>query len=181
MENDLTLAVKLLAAVIGSSVLVALVKNSQETERKHKELIASASKSVLKRVEMYYRIRRRTTQREDVISIRNLFHDVQEENEYYKTLLSIESKWHGERYALYITAIQKLTATQTQQAWKQKPFGPNAEIGPQDRPNHKRINELSMQFAKDSRRLTNPFMRIWMRLRDSWLVTRVWKVTAYEP
>ena len=181
MNNNLTLAVQLLAALVGSSVLVALVKNSQENERKHKELIASASKSVLKRVEMYYRIRRRTTQREDIISIRNQFHDVQEENEYYKTLLVSESKWHGERYTLYIIAIQKLTAAQTKQAWSQRPFGPSAQVGPQDRPNHNRINELSMQFAKDSRRLANPFMRILMRTRDSWLVTRVWKITVYEP
>jgi hypothetical protein len=181
MENNLTLAVELLAALIGSSVLVALVKNSQENERKHKELIASASKSVFKRVEMYYRIRRRTTNREDIIDIRNHFHDIQEENEYYKTLLVTESKWHGGRYALYITAIRKLTATQTEQAWTQRPFGPNATVSPQDRPNHARINELSMQFAKDSRRLANPFMRIWMRLRDSWIVTRIWKITVYEP
>jgi uncharacterized protein with PIN domain len=179
MEENIALAIQLLAALVGSSVLVALMKNSQENERKHKEIIANASKSVLKRVEMYYRIRRRTNQRDDVINIRNIFHEIQEENEYYKTLLVSESKWHGERYSLYITAIQKLTASETQKAWKQKPFGPSAEIGPKDRPDYKRINELSMQFAKDSRRLTNPFMRILMRVRDSWLVTRVWKITAY--
>lgn len=136
---------------------------------------------MLKRVEMYYRIRRRTKDAQDVIMIRNMFHSIQEENEYYKTLLISESKWHGERYTLYISAIQKLTADQTRDAWKQRPFGPDAEITIEDRPDHKRINELSVQFAKDSRRLMNPILRILMRIRDSWLIRRIWKVSVYEP
>lgn len=181
MGDNLTLAIQLLAIILGSSVLAVIVKNSQANQLKHKKIIAEASKSVLKRVEMYYRIRRRTKNADDIIAIRNMFHQVQEENEYYQTLLASESKWHGERYALYIQAIQRLTRDQTRDAWKQKPFGPDAEIKKEDRPNHVRIHELSMQFAKDSRRLMNPLMRIFMRMRDSWLVTRLWKVTVYEP
>lgn len=181
MEQQLAIAIQLLAAVLGSSVLVAFLKNSQANSLKHKEIIANASKSVLKRVELYYRIRRRTKDEADIISIRDAFHLVQEENEYFKTLLSIESKWHGERYTKYITAIQALTKVHSQQAWKQKPFGPDAEIKPEDRPDHKRINELSEQFAKDSRRLMNPLLSIWMSLRDSWLITRIWRVNVYEP
>lgn len=181
MESDVALAIKLLAAVMGSSVLVALIKNSQKNNLKHKEIISEASKSVLKRVEMYYRIRRRTRDTADIITIRNTFHQIQEENEYYKTLLITQSKWHGERYEAYITAIQRLTGDYTRKAWKQKPFGPNAEIKPEDRPDHNRINELARQFAKDSRRLMNPLMRVCMRIRDSRLVKKVWKVTVYEP
>lgn len=177
----LQLAATLLIALLGSAVLAAVVKNSQAQSAKHKELVAAASKSVFKRVEMYYRIRRRTKDIADVIKIRDTFHQIQEENEYYRVLLVAESKWHGERYALYIGAIKKLTEQETQEAWKQKPFGPDAEIKPEHRPDHKRIDELSMQFAKDSRRLMNPFMRIWMRIRDSWLITRIWKITVYEP
>lgn len=170
----------LLIALLGSAVLAAVVKNSQAQATKHKELVAAASKSVFKRVEMYYRIRRRTKDTADIIKIRDRFHQIQEENEYYRVLLAAESKWHGERYALYISAIKKLTEQETQEAWQQKPFGPDAEVKPEHRPDHKKIDELSMQFAKDSRRLMNPFMRIWMRIRDSWLLTRVWKITAYE-
>lgn len=177
----LQMVATLLIALLGSAVLAAVVKNSQAQSAKHKELVAAASKSVFKRVEMYYRIRRRTKDTADVIKIRDTFHQIQEENEYYRVLLATESKWHGERYGFYISAIKKLTEQETQEAWKQKPFGPDAEVKPEHRPNHKRIDELSMQFAKDSRRLMNPFMRILMRIRDSWLVTRVWKITVYEP
>ena len=79
MNDNLTLAIQLLTVVLGSSVLVAIVKNSQENQLKHKKIIAEASKSVLKRVEMYYRIRRRTKNPDDIIAIRNMFHQVQEE------------------------------------------------------------------------------------------------------
>lgn len=179
--NYIEVVATLLIALLSSAVLAAVVKNSQAQATKHKELVAAASKSVFKRVEMYYRIRRRTKDNADVINIRNMFHQIQEENEYFRVLLVAESKWHGERYALYIKAIKKLTEQQTREAWKQRPFGPDAEVKPEHRPNHARIEELSMQFAKDSRRLMNPFMRLWMRLRDSWLITRIWKVTVYEP
>jgi len=180
-NNYTEIVATLLIGLLSSAVLAAVVKNSQAQAAKHKELVAAASKSVFKRVEMYYRIRRRTKDTADVIKIRDMFHQIQEENEYYRVLLATESKWHGERYALYIKAIKKLTEQQTQEAWKQRPFGPDAEVKPEHRPNHARIDELSMQFAKDSRRLMNPLMRGWMRLRDSRLVTRIWKITVYEP
>lgn len=177
----LQLVTTLLIALLSSAVLTAVVKNSQVQAAKHKELVAAASKSVFKRVEMYYRIRRRTKDASDVIKIRDTFHQIQEENEYYRVLLATESKWHGERYALYINAIKELTKGQTQEAWKQRPFGPDAEVKSEHRPNHKRIDELSMQFAKDSRRLMNPFMRPWMRIRHSWFIAPIWKIKVYEP
>ncbi len=180
MQGEVTIAINILSLILGSSLLVALVKNAQNKSAEHKKLVADASKSVLKRVEMYYRIRRRTEDKDDVIAIRNLFHQIQEENEYYKTLLISESKWHGERYALYISAIQELTAEETRKAWRQRPFGPDAEIRPEHRPNHIRINRLSLQFAKDTRRLMNPMMRIVMRLRDSWLIKKIWRIQAYD-
>jgi len=180
-DSDLQLVATLLIALLSTAVLAAVVKNSQAQATKHKELVAAASKSVFKRVEMYYRIRRRTKDFSDVIKIRDTFHKIQEENEYYRVLLATESKWHGERYALYISAIKKLTKQQTEEAWKQKPFGPDAEVKPEHRPDHKRIEELSMQFAKDSRRLMNPLMRPLMRLRDSWFIARLWKIKVYEP
>lgn len=181
MNENYTFSINILSALLGSSLLVAILNNSRKASIEHKKLIAEASKSVLKRVEMYYRIRRRTKLIDDTITIRNMFHQIQEENEYFKILLICESKWHGGRYSLYISAIQKLTYEQTQKAWKQKPFGPDAEIDSKHRPNHKRINELSFQFAKDTRRLMNPIMRILMRIRDSWLVKKIWKITVYEP
>lgn len=179
-ENQISLAIGVLSIVAGSSVLVAFIKNSQLNRRKHKELVAEASKSVYKRVEMYYRIRRRTKDPADIISIRNVFHGIQEENEYYKTLLKSESKWHGNRYELYINAIQNLTGDQIRLAWLQKPFGPNAEIKSNQRPDHQMIDLLSAQFAVDCRRVVNPLSRVFMRIRDSFWVTRFWRVRAYD-
>jgi hypothetical protein len=181
MNDNIVVALNALALLIGSSLLAAILNNSRKASIEHKKLVADASKSVTKRVEMYYRIRRRTKESEDVIAIRNHFHQIQEENAYYKNLLISESKWHGERYILYISAIQRLTADCTREAWKQRPFGPDVVIKPDEQPDMKRVNELSLQFAKDSRRLMNPVMRIIMRLRDSWLIKKAWKITVYEP
>lgn len=179
-SEQISQSIAALSLIAGSSVLVAYIKNSQNNKRAHKQLVSEASKSVLKRVEMYYRIRRRTKNTEDVVSIRNLFHQIQEENEYYKTLLMSESKWHGERYEMYITAIQKLTGAYIREAWKQKPFGPNAEIKATERPDNKKINLLANQFAKDCRRLIWPLSRFAMRLRDSYIVKKVWRVNVYD-
>lgn len=180
VSEELTLLIALLGALGASGIIVQIVKNAQKLNMAHREIIAEASKSVLRRVEMYYRIRRRTTSDEDVINIRNLFHSVQEENEYFKALLVSRSKWHGQRYVMFIEAIQKLTREHTRDAWKQRPFGPDAEIKAADRPNHKRINELSIQFANDSRKLMNPFTNAWMSLRDSKFVQNFAKVNRYD-
>ena len=180
MSDNIVPALNILSLLLGSSLLVAVLNNSRKASVKHKKLVAEASKSVTKRVEIYYRIRRRTKDSDDVRAIRNLIHQTQEENAYYKNLLISESKWHGERYVLYISAVQKLTADSMRDAWKQRPFGPDVTIKPDEQPNIKRINELSLQFAKDTRRLMNPVMRIIMRLRDSWLIAKFWKITAYE-
>ncbi|WP_298957220.1 hypothetical protein [uncultured Campylobacter sp.] len=178
--NNSEIITTLLVSLLSSAVLASVIKNIQDQATKHRELVAAASKSVFKRVEMCYRIRRRTKNTSDIIKIRDMFHQIQEENEYYRVLLTIESKWHGGRYTLYIQAVKELTEQQIQEAWEQQSFGPNTEIEPENKPNHAQIDKLSTQFAKDSRRLMNPLMRSWMRLRDSWLVTRIWRITVYD-
>lgn len=180
MNGDFSLALNAFSLLLGSSLLVAVLNNSRKASVKHKILVAEASKSVTKRIEMYYRIRRRTDDYDDIRTIRDLFHKTQEENAYYKNLLITESKWHGERYVLYISAIQKLTANSTRDAWEERPFGPDVTIELGEQPDMKRVNELGLQFAKDSRRLMNPLMRIIMRIRDSWLIKKIWKITVYE-
>lgn len=179
MDSNISLGLNVLSLLLGSSLLVAVLNNSRKSSLAHKQLIAEASKSVQKRVEMYFRIRRRTKSESDALAIRDLFHTIQEENAYYKALLISESKWHGERYDMYISAVQKITGPKLQDAWAAKKYGPDVSIGPDEQPDMKRINELGLQFAKDSRRLMNPILRIWMRARDSWLVTRIWKITKY--
>lgn len=173
--KDLLLGI--LGLLLGSSVLVAFISNAVKRELKHKELIAGATKSALRRAEMYYRIRRRTNSKEDLQRIRDEFHDIQQENDYYIALLSIESKWHGNRYQLFLSAIKKESADKIRQAWKSKTFGPSIEIESSECP---QVNELTQRFTKDSRRLMNPFSRPFMRLRDSSLVQKALPVSAYD-
>jgi len=178
-SDQILYAIRLLSIVAGSSVLVTFIKNRQINARAHQKLVSEASKSALKRAEMYYIIRRRTKSNEDVVAIRNAFHTIQEENNYYKTLLMSESKWHGERYGLYVAAIQRVTGDKIRKAWKQK-AGPDVEVKLGDRPDSQEIDRLANQFSKDCRRLINPLMRVWMRLRDSWLGKKVGEIKVYD-
>jgi len=136
-------------------------------------MIASANKSVLKRVELCYRIRRRVDgDKDDMKSIRNMAHETQEENEYYRGLLLSESLWFGNRYSMYIGAIRKLTADPMKLAWEKK-GDPSA--GAEDvNLDHKKISELSNQFMKDARRFMNPILRIRMCFCD-WRIRRLKK------
>jgi hypothetical protein len=168
----------LLGLLAGSSVLGIFLNGSYKRERAHKQLIANAMKSALRRVEMFYRIRRRIGgSKEDLQSIRDDFHDIQQENDYYKALLAVESRWHGERYVLFIDALQRETGPKIQEAWKLKKTGPQVSIAAKDLPDVKRYEA---QFAKDSRRLLNPLMRSWMWCRDSRLITWLFPIKVYN-
>lgn len=153
---------QIIALLLGSAVIGTLISNLHTTRLKRKELIAGATKSALRRVEMYYRVLRRTDNIEDIKTIRNLFHEVQEENDYYKSLLSIESVWLGHNYGRFIDALKKETMSKIQDAWDKDPLGPSAKL---QNISHPIIKNYVEQFSKDSRRLFNPIMRFVMRVR----------------
>ena len=97
MEEILKNTWAIVAVILSSSVIAVLINNfvtgyrNRRSERK--ELVAKANASILKRVELCYRIRRRA--KGEDMAIKNLAHDIQEENEYYKSLLMVEARWYG--------------------------------------------------------------------------------------
>lgn len=167
MEEILKNIWAIMVVVLSSSVIAALVNNFvtgyRDRRMKRKELVAKANASILKRVELCYRIRRRAKD-EDIV-IKNLTHDVQEENEYYKSLLLVESKWYGERYSLYLESIRKLTSGAMSKAW-QTDGNPAAVVEDGIKLDYKKIKALSNQFSLDSRHFLCPIRRLWMTVHD---------------
>lgn len=160
----------IISTTLGSSVLAAIINhiatNRRDKRKERKELIAKAQRSVLRRVELCYRIRRRIhNDSEDIKVIRDLAHEIQEENQYYESLLLVESKWYGNRYSLYLKAIKKLTASSMQKAWSEK-GNPSVVMEDTLKLDHEKIDKLSRQFSKDSRRFMFLPVRIWMRVHD---------------
>jgi hypothetical protein len=153
---------QIITLLLGSAVVGTILSNFHTTRLKRKELIAGATKSALRRVEMYYRVLRRTGEEDDAVAIRNLFHEVQEENDYYKSLLSIESVWHGALYGRFIEALKRETMSKIQAAWDREPLGPGAKLQGVGHPD---VAKFVEQFTRDSKRLFNPFLRLWMRAR----------------
>jgi hypothetical protein len=164
--------IKITTIILASAVIGSIISSISNTRLQRKEIVAGATKSALRRVEMYYRIRRRIESSDDKIKIRNIFHDIQEENDYYKSLLSIESVWLGYRYQKFIEALKRETGPYLQKAWKEKSYGPAGSVKGPD------AQKYIDQFTKDSRKLFNPFSRVLMRAKYSF---RKWLDTdAYE-
>jgi len=160
MNTDTILTI--LGVLLGSTLLGQFLSNRHSVRMNRKELIAGATKSALRRVEMYYRVRRRNANGSDDSDIRNVFHDVQEENDYYRSLLTVESVWLGASYEGFIAALKRETMPLIQDAWDSKPFGPGAKL--QDI-KHPQVEHLRAQFARDARRYLNPVVRPLMRIR----------------
>lgn len=166
----------IVASVLSSSLISAIVTqliiSHRDNKYKRKELLAKAQASILKRVELCYRIRRRSDNED--IDIKNRIHDNHEENMYYRSLLSTESIWYGNRYALYLNSINMLTSDAMYEAW-QKPGNCSIKMEKEIILDHERIDELSRQFSKDSRRFLFFPTRIWMSIHD-----KVFGVKKYD-
>jgi hypothetical protein len=156
--------VVIIGVIAGSSLLAAFATNWQGARQQRKEVVAGATKSALKRVEMYYRLKRRLPSGEDNVAIRDALHDVQEENDYYCALLSIEAPWLGMSYRNFLTAIKRELEPFMHEAWLEKSKGPSVQITKKERPN---IGLYVDIFTTDSKRLFNPIMRPLMRIRYS--------------
>lgn len=166
----------IISIILGSSLITAVVNHFttsyRDRRKERKELVARANASVLRRVELCYRIRRRASDEET--EIKNLAHEIQEENEYYKSLLLVESRWYGERYSLYLVAVKKLTSEPMRRAWKVA-GEPSIDMEDGIKLNHQKLEELSRQFSQDSRRFVCPLKRSWMAIHD-----KIRKVKEYD-
>lgn len=165
ITNDSDTIGLLAGSAVVSALVGGVISNWHSYRLKRKELIASATRSALARVEMYYRIRRRTDDRSDQIKIRDSFHSIQADNDYYISLLYSESPWLGDTYVMFIAALKKETMPLLQQAWDESPMGPSAKLENTIKPNHVLIEKYRNQFATDSKRYFNPLARSWMWLR----------------
>ena len=167
MEEILKNIWAIIAMVLSSSVIAAIINNFvsgyRGRRKERKELVAKANASILRRVELCYRIRRRA--KGEDMAIKNLAHDIQEENEYYKSLLMVESRWYGKRYSLYLSSIRDLTSGAMKKAWQMN-GDPSATMENSVKLDHKKIEELSDQFSMDSRRFLCPLKRVWMAIHD---------------
>ena len=169
-------ATSIIVVIAGSSLLAGFASNWQKARQHRKEIVAGASKSALRRVEMYYRVRRRSTDGSDDKGLRDLFHDIQEENDHYITLLDIEAPWLGDAYRRFLRALKKELQPYMTDAWKDnKAGGPSVQLQPESKPN---VERFVQQFAKDGRRLFNPIMRPLARARYS--LRNIFKKDPYE-
>lgn len=149
----------------GSSLLAAFASNWQAARQHRKEIVAGAIKSALRRRELYYRVRRRRSMGEDDTMLRDLFHEVQEDNDHYKSLLDIEAPWLGDAYGRFLKAIKAELQPYMTEAWAgEKAGGAGIQLASEKQP---QIDQLVKMFAQDGRRLFNPFMRLIMRVRYS--------------
>ena len=108
-------------ALIGA-ILGTLVTHRREVRFKKMDLIASAYKVATARIESLYRIRRRSSNPEykeaDTMNIRDELHNMQQDTEYYTTMLKLESKELGERYEKLIETIRIKTGSKMKHAWE---------------------------------------------------------------
>ena len=175
MANSNDILIGALTVVVSSSVLGAIASNWQESRLKRKAMVADAIQSALKRVEMYYRVRRRNPDESDDIQLRDRFHQIQENNDHHTALLEMESPWAGYAYRKFLGALKRTLAPYMAKAWENPGGGPNTQLQGEDRPN---VDKYVQLFTRDGRRLMNPLMRPIMRVQY-WL-RRLFKENPYD-
>lgn len=163
--SDWSTVSTVVVAIAGTAFVGSLASNWQAARQHRKEIVAGATRSALRRKEMYYRVRRRRPENKDDIALRDLFHDIQEENDQYASLLEIEAPWLGDAYRRFLRALRAELQPFMTQAWAaNKAGGAEVQLAGEDQPN---VDYLVRMFAKDGRRLFNPLMRPLMRVRYS--------------
>ena len=164
MSDVTNILLATITLIAGSSFLAAIASNWQISRSKRKKMVADAIQSALKRVEMYYRVRRRKADGSDDARLRDLFHDIQEDNDHKLALLDMESPWIGAAYRSFLGALKRELAPFMKAAWSRDGDGADVQLRPESRPD---VDKYVRLFSRDARRLFNPFMRPAMRVRYS--------------
>ena len=122
-------AVSLLVAL-----LTAYFTNSRERHKRLVDLYGEAYKAVMSWAEMVYRIRRRDGTKECERQLIERFHAIQEQLNYHKGWISVESLWLGRSYDEFIKAVKTKTLPLINSAWKtpirKSPITPPDDIHP---------------------------------------------------
>lgn len=149
--------IAVLGSLLGSAVLSTALSGRQATRLRKQELFAKAYQVALRRVEMLYRILRRTGDSGEDAKLRDAMHETQEETSYYIGLLSMESVELGKAYSALIDKIKAETADSFRLAWKSTPGKPSAELR---NFNHPVFDKEERAFLEAARNHFSPFSAI---------------------
>lgn len=157
-----SLGTQILAAIISGGLIGGVITYLQVNRFRRKQMIAEALETALARVEVLYKIRRRTKDKkllpEDELAIRNEMHSVQQKTDYYIGILNTESAWLGDSYDQLVKYIKAETEELFRKAWKEKPKGVGAELKDAE---HPKIGKAKEKFINDTRRFFNPIKRLY--------------------
>lgn len=116
------------------AVLAAYFTGSRERHKRLVDLYGEAYKAVMSWAEMVYRIRRRNGSTECEHQLIEKFHDIQEQLNYHKGWISVESLWLGRSYDEFVKAVKTKTQPHINTAWKspirKSPISPDHDIHP---------------------------------------------------
>lgn len=155
-------AQQVVTAVLSGGLIGGGISYYQTNRLRRKQIVAEAFETALARVEVLYKIRRRTTDKrllsEDELDIRNEMHEVQKKTDYYIGILNAESAWLGASYERLVDDIKTATDGLFREAWKGKPKGAGAELMSAK---HPQLKDARKRFTKDTRRYFNPIKRVF--------------------
>lgn len=153
---------QLLAATLSGSLVGGLISYYKTSRMRQKQVVAEAFETALARVELLYKVRRRTDNKEllaeDELAIRNEMHAMQQKTEYYIGVLNAESGWFGASYEKLVGSVKAATENLFRDAWKKQPKGVGAEL---KGAKHPQITLARKEFIKDTQRYFNPIKRLF--------------------
>ncbi len=157
METD-----EIIIALLAGGSVGALISYYKSTRLHKKEIVAKATETAIARVEILYKVLRRTKDKSllasDELAIRNEMHEIQKKTDFYLSILKSESAWLGASYEKLIEGIKKETEPKLQEGWKQKPKGVGVQLKGYS---HPVIKPLRDSFTKDVQRFFNPIKRLF--------------------
>jgi hypothetical protein len=155
-------ATQLLAAVLSGSLIGGVISYYKTSRMRRKQVVAEAFETALARVELLYKVRRRTKDKnllpQDELAIRNEIHLVQQKTDYYIGILNAESAWYGERYERLVRLVKIATEDLLRAAWKEEPQGVGVELKDAK---HPQLVTARKNFIRDTRRYFNPLKRLF--------------------
>jgi hypothetical protein len=160
--QSVTIIVGFITAILAGGLITSVVGYYGNQRARRRKIIAEAVKVAFERVEILYKIRRRTNNPDllpsDELAIRNEMHDIQSKTDYFITIISSESAWLGVKYQNLISEIKRQTEPLLQEAWERVPQGIGVKLKQDKHPN---LSKVQNSFILDSQRYFNPMRRLW--------------------
>ena len=114
--------------------LAAYFTGSRERHKRLVDIYGDAYKTIMSWSEMAYRIRRRDGSVECERQLVERFHDIQEQLNYHKGWISVESLWLGRSFDEFVKIVKTKTLPHINAAWKspirKSPISPVDDIHP---------------------------------------------------